>query len=131
MNTKEISFDDFEVLVRREIQNFLDGTNKDSRYCETKLLQILKLEWTSHEDTSDEVLVVFDITMDKNFEVVDFSLQVDYTYGEDENNTYTSGSSTVPKSEEDYFQLSTVQDLGFRWEFYQYLCELFGNLKNV
>lgn len=125
-----MSFDEFEVIARREIQNFLDGSNTDSQYFQYQLHQVLKLEWTSKPDTSDEALVIFKITMDNDLELVDFSMEVNYTYGEDEDNKYTAGSTDVPHSEEEYFQMSTIQDLGFRWEFYEYLINVFKGLKN-
>lgn len=124
-----MSFDDFEVHARREIQNYLDGTNRDSRYYEVQYHQVLKLEWTSKPDTSDEKLIMFSITLEKNLSTVHFSLQIDYTYGEDEDNFYTAGRTDLPHSEEEYFQMSTVHDLGFRWEFYQYLLSVFEQLR--
>lgn len=124
-----MTFDEFEVHARREIQNYLDGSNKDSRYYEVQYHQVLKLEWIVKPDTSDEKVAMFNITMEKDFSTVHFSLQTDYTYGEDEDGFYSAGRSDVPKSEEEYFQMSTVNDLGFRWEFYEYLIALFEGLR--
>lgn len=120
-----MTFDDFEVYVRREIENYLNHSeSKSISQCfHFDSTQYLVLKWRNTPNTAD---VRFSINYDYEDMYIEFTLIVEYDTGEDEDDHHSQGTvHDIPTSEEEYFQKSTVQDLGFRWEFYQYLYDFF------
>lgn len=120
-----MTFDDFEVYVRREIDNYLNipismSTTELHHFDST---QYLVLEWRNTENNAD---IRFAINFDYKKMHMDFDFILEYDAREDGNDHHSCGTvQDMPSSEEDYFQKSTVHDLGFRWEFYQYLYDFF------
>ena len=120
-----MTFDDFEVYVRREIENYLNlpESKSISQYFQFDSTNYLVLKWRNDSDTAD---VRFSINHDNVDLYIEFTLIIEYDTGEDEDDYHSFGVvENIPTSEEDYFQKSTVQDLGFRWELYQYLYDFF------
>lgn len=120
-----MTFDDFEVYVRREIQNYLNRpeSNSTSQLFHFDSTNYLVLKWRNTTDTAD---VRFAINHDSEEMYIEYTLTIEYDAGEDEDDYHSHGTvQDIPTSEEDYFQKSTLQHLGFRWEFYEYLYEFF------
>lgn len=89
--------------------------------------KILKFDHPLNEDTTDETLLVVRIyyRTDKNRIVI--TIDNMYVWGDVINADECFVNSPVPSNEEEYFQYSTVNDLIFSLEFYQYLIDLFEN----
>lgn len=121
---------EFEKVLTREIQNFLNGTNKKSRYYEFEIYQVLRLDWVSEPDTSNEIQVNVTLTLIGDKKTLEYCQDMTYTYRPDaEKYASASCSLIVPQSEEEHFQRSTVTDVLFEWEFYQYIQDVFANLR--
>lgn len=127
-----MSFDEFEVIARLEIENYLNKpeSKSTSQLFHFDFTDYLVLKWRNTTDTAD---VRFAINHDSEYLYIEYTLTIEYDAGEDEDDYHSHGKvDDIPTSEEDYFQKSTVQDLGFRWEFYQYLYNFFEmNRKKV
>lgn len=121
----QLTFDDFDVYVRREVEYYLNGTNMRSKYYDFSQHQVLKLNWRNTRDDAD---VMFTITLAKDLSTIMFALDVTSDDDEDDD-VQNHGVTDLPKSEEEYFQMSTVQELGFRWELYEYLINTFESLR--
>jgi|AGFT01.1.fsa_nt_gi hypothetical protein len=122
-----MTFDDFEKVVLREIKNFLNGTNMSSSYNKIQYLDNLILKWRSNEDTAS---VRFVIALNRKTWDISFVLDVMFETGDSEDDIYDRCEFEMPQSEEEHFQMSTTKDIGFSWEFYEYLSEVLWKLRN-
>lgn len=116
-------FDSLEVKLRSLIDPFMISSTDSVKYNIKSEYTELLLNWETQyygninfsiKIWNDYSICRFDInTTDENIEYpIDFKCKVE-----------------LMASEEEYFQMSTVEGLGFRWEFYQYLTEIFKVLQ--
>ena len=123
----ELTFDDFEVYVRREIENFISGENKKTTFITLDDMSVMSLRWRNTPDTAS---VLFSICIEFDINSIDMTLEVVYDDGDDEDNHFSRCVLDLPTSEEDYFQMSTVGDMGFRWEMYEHFISTFKTIRS-
>lgn len=124
-----MTVEDFQTTIRRAIQKYFDGNGDGFKYFGFDTHQFLKFVLTENKDTVKEIQHEFQFTLSCDGSVLDFSIQTNHTYGEDEDERWTSVTLSVPKSEEEHFQMSTVKDILFDWEFFEYLSDVFLKLR--
>jgi|AGFT01.1.fsa_nt_gi hypothetical protein len=107
---------ELEVMFREQIDYFFNcGPARKDRDTNYDLFRLIILTFRTPKDNSDaEVQLSYNyITRRIIFDIV---LKMD-----DGNDRTSFWVSNIPESEEEYFQESTVKDMYFSWEFYQYL----------
>lgn len=88
----------------------------------------LHFQCTEDEHTSEQRNVMTNITLQKDLSSINVEVMIYYTYGVEEDEPYYAGTSSVPLNEEAYFQMSTVQEPLFSYDFYKFL---FGEFKKL
>lgn len=121
MKIEEMSFYEFESRLIKKINDMLYDNSVQTYHIPDNIG--INLYWTNKEKKD----IAFTIEMNHDFSYIHYFISV---YSEDmEDGYHSNGGCNVPHSEEEHFQLSTVQDLGFSWEFYQYIVDVFKKIK--
>lgn len=110
---------ELEVMFRKQIDYFFNcGPARKDRDTFYGLSRLVILTFRSPKDDGNAEVqitynyhtrrIIFDVVMNFDIQKTKTSYWV----------------SNIPESEEEYFQESTVKDMYFSWEFYQYLEEV-------
>lgn len=121
--------DEIESVIRREIQNFLDRSNKKSCYQQMQHAGELVLKWRNTLNTANIRFVIHINRENVERFKISFILDIVFDDGDSEDDVYNHYELDLPQSEEEYFQMSTISDLGFSWEFYEYITEVLYKLR--
>lgn len=121
-------YDEYEERIKHEIQSYLDGVNKKLKYSSGKRFQSFTLEYMDCDDYKQRRITI-KIAVDPKFSCVHSSLQIDFTFGEDEDQ-YWSGFSYIPESEEKHFQETLLNKQILSWDLLQYLIVFFTKMQN-
>lgn len=89
----------------------------------------LCFQCTEDEHTSEQREVITHVTLQKDLSSINIEVTIYHTYGIEEDEPNYAGTSSVPLNEEAYFQMSTVQEPLFTYEFYKYLISEFKKLR--
>ncbi len=116
-------FSEYEEAIKRNLEDY-----KFQFYIWDKLMRLC-LQWMENEETSEQRTVMLNISLRKDLSSISVEVMTSSTYAEEDHNPYVSGTSPVPKTEEEYFQTSTVQEPLFTYEFYKYLIGEFKKMR--
>lgn len=119
-----MSFAEFEVILIEQLNDMLYVNFKPANISHYKDHDQIRLCWTQ----PDKSEIDFIIDMNHDFSYIHYYLSI-YNIDAEDGVHHSNGGCDVPHSEEEHFQLSTVQDLGFSWEFYQYIVDVFKKIK--
>ncbi|EON7861261.1 hypothetical protein HI145_RS01240 [Escherichia coli] len=114
-------FSEYEEAITRNLEDL----HNFQFYNWDKLMR-LYLQWDEDEETSVQRTVMLNISLRKDISSIDVEVS---TYTGEDYNPFVSGTSPVPKTEEEYFQMSTVQEPLFSYEFYKYLIGKFKKMR--
>lgn len=125
-----MSMDEFEEILIRETENFLDCSNKKSCYKKLDNADELVLNWRNKENTANIRFITYIVRSVSDIFDITFILDVTFDSGDSEDNHYTCFTLELPLSEEEHFQMCTTKDMLFSWEFYEYITEVLWKLRN-
>lgn len=114
-------FSEYEEAIKHNIED-----SHNFQFYNWDELMKLYLQWDEDGETSDRRTVMLNISLRKDLSSINVEV---YPYSEEDHNPYVSGTSPVPKTEEEYFQTSTVQEPLFTYEFYKYLIGKFKKMR--
>lgn len=117
-------FSEYEEAIKHNIED-----SHNFQFYNWDELMKLYLQWVEDEETPDQRTVMLNISLHKDLSSISVEVMTSYTYGEEEHNPYVSCTSPVPKTEEEYFQMSTVQEPLFSYDFYKYLVGEFKKMR--
>ncbi|EPE1232847.1 hypothetical protein ACSGOQ_006125 [Escherichia coli] len=117
-------FSEYEEAIKHNIED-----SHNFQFYNWDELMKLYLQWVEDEETSEQRTVMLNISLRKDLSSISVEVMTSSTYAEEDHNPYVSGTSPVPKTEEEYFQTSTVQEPLFTYEFYKYLIGEFKKMR--
>ena len=113
-------FSEYEEAIKRNLEDY-----NFQFYIWDELMRLC-LQWMENEETPDKRTVILNILLHKDLSSINIEVS---TYVGEDYNPYVSYTSPVPKTEEEYFQMSTVQEPLFTYEFYKYLVGEFKKMR--
>ncbi|EHU8780997.1 hypothetical protein N0S44_000227 [Escherichia coli] len=105
-------FSEYEEAIKRNLEDY-----KFQFYIWDELMRLC-LQWMENKETPEQRTVILNILLHKDLSSINVEVS---TYVGEDYNPYVSYTSPVPTTEEEYFQMSTVQEPLFTYEFYKYL----------
>lgn len=114
-------FREYEEAITRNLED-----SHNFQFYNWDELMKLYLQWDEDGETSERRTVMLNISLRKDLSSINVEV---YPYSGEDYNPYVSGTSPVPKTEEEYFQTSTVQEPLFTYEFYKYLIGKFKKMR--
>ncbi|EHX8550662.1 hypothetical protein AAGG91_002672 [Salmonella enterica] len=113
---------ELEVMFREQIDYFINcGPARRDRDCyyNQSMSRLIILTFRTPKDDGDAEV---QLTYNYHTRRIIFDVSVRYDLMKNKSAYWVSN---IPESEEEYFQESTVKDMYFTWEFYQYLERVF------
>jgi hypothetical protein len=120
-----MEFESFGKKLKNEIDALLAGEQSKATWSSVFFSPAIICKWGS---SVDNATYTFTICISIEQKIITL-ISEKYGSYEEEEDKYTIVDVPYPESEEHYFQLSTVEDLGFDYEFYKYIIDAFDKLK--
>lgn len=124
-----MEFESFGKKLKNEIDALLAGEQSKATWSDHGVRPAIICKWKINDNSIDGITYAFTICIPIEQKIITLISEKYGSYEEEEEDKYTIVDVPYPESEEHYFQLSTVEDLGFDYEFYKYIIDAFGKLK--